>query len=101
MYQSRVSIDVTPSNASQAEVLMVVQDKEYVQWPKLMKTDPKKKDPDKYCQFHKIHRHDTNNCYQLLYEIERLIKRGHLKNFVRKVEELGVQLGNAEVIVRK
>ncbi|KAG8645588.1 hypothetical protein MANES_10G076111v8 [Manihot esculenta] len=76
----------TPLNASRAEVLMAVQDKEFLQWPKPMKSEADQRNPDKYCQYHRSHGHDTNNYFQLIAEIERLIKRGHLKNFVKKPE---------------
>uniref|UniRef100_A0A2C9W5N9 Retrotransposon gag domain-containing protein n=1 Tax=Manihot esculenta TaxID=3983 RepID=A0A2C9W5N9_MANES len=76
----------TPLNASRAEVLVAVQDKEFLQWPKPLKSEADQRNPDKYCQFHRTHGHDTNNCFQLIAEIERLIKRGHLKNFVKKPE---------------
>ncbi|XP_043817339.1 uncharacterized protein LOC122725002 [Manihot esculenta] len=51
-----------------------------------MKAEASQRDPDKYCQYHHTHCHDTNNYYQLISEIERLIKRGHLRNFVKKPE---------------
>ncbi|XP_043817405.1 uncharacterized protein LOC122725051 [Manihot esculenta] len=76
----------TPLNASRAEVLIAVQDKELFQWPRPLRTEADQRNPDKYCQFHRTHGHDTNNCFQLITEIERLIKRGHLKNFVKKPE---------------
>ncbi|XP_043809016.1 uncharacterized protein LOC122722391 [Manihot esculenta] len=76
----------TPLNASRAKVLVAVQDKEFLQWPKPLKAEADQRNPDKYCQFHRTHGHDTNNCFQLIAEIERLIKRGHLKNFVKKPE---------------
>ncbi|XP_043811536.1 uncharacterized protein LOC122723457 [Manihot esculenta] len=63
---------------------MAVQDKEFLQWPRPMRAEANQRDPDKYCQYHQTHGHDTNNCYQLISEIERLIKRGHLKNIVKK-----------------
>ncbi|XP_043814072.1 uncharacterized protein LOC122723991 [Manihot esculenta] len=78
--------NLTPLNASRAEVLMAVQDKEFLQWPRPMRAEANQRDPDKYYQYHRTHGHDTNNCYQLIMEIERLIKRGHLKNFVKKPE---------------
>ncbi|XP_043809844.1 uncharacterized protein LOC122723104 [Manihot esculenta] len=59
----------TPLNAFRAKVLVAVQDKEFLQWPKPLKSEADQRNPDKYCQFH---------------QIERLIKRGHLKNFVKK-----------------
>ncbi|XP_043817795.1 uncharacterized protein LOC122725129 [Manihot esculenta] len=65
---------------------MVVQDKESLQWPRPMRAEPNQRDPDKYYQFHRTHGHDTNNCFQLITEIKRLIKMGHLRNFVKKPE---------------
>ncbi|XP_021602330.1 uncharacterized protein LOC110607513 [Manihot esculenta] len=63
---------------------MAVQDKDFLQWPKPMKADVSRRDPDKYCQYHCTYDHNTNSCYQLISEIERLIKKGHLQNFVKK-----------------
>ncbi|XP_021598823.1 uncharacterized protein LOC110604823 [Manihot esculenta] len=77
---------ITPLNASKAEVLVAVQDKEFLQWPKPLRAEASRRDPNKYCQFHHTHGHNTNDCYQLINEIERLIKRGHLRNFVKKPE---------------
>ena len=47
-----------------------------------MKTDPAKRDSTKYCEFHRDHRHRTDDCIQLRKEIEYLIRRGHLSRFV-------------------
>ncbi|XP_021602047.1 uncharacterized protein LOC110607270 [Manihot esculenta] len=77
---------IIPLNAFRAEVLIAVQDKEFLQWPKPMKAEANWRDPHKYCQYHRTHGHDTNDCYQMISEIERLIKRGHLRNFVKKPE---------------
>ncbi|XP_043811009.1 uncharacterized protein LOC122723290 [Manihot esculenta] len=66
---------------------MAIQNKEFLQWPRPMKTEASQRDPDKYCQYHRTHGHDTDNCFQLITEIERLIKRGHLKNFMNRPEE--------------
>ncbi|XP_043808339.1 uncharacterized protein LOC110605473 [Manihot esculenta] len=85
-FPPRIPENLTPLNASRAEVLMAVQDKEFLQWPRPMRAEADQRNPDKYCQYHRIHDHDTNNCYQLISEIERLIKRGHLRNFVKKPE---------------
>lgn len=100
-YQACILMEVTPLNASRVEVLVAVQDKNYVQWPKPLKVDPKRRDLDKYCQFHRTHGHDTNDYYQLMHEIERLIKRGHLQNFVKKGEEQRIHPRGAEKVIRK
>ncbi|XP_021617921.1 uncharacterized protein LOC110618965 [Manihot esculenta] len=65
---------------------MAVQDKYFVQWPKPMRAEASRREPNKYYQYHRTHGHDTNSCYQLINEIERLIKRGHLRNFMKKLK---------------
>ncbi|XP_021598919.1 uncharacterized protein LOC110604945 [Manihot esculenta] len=77
------------------EVLVAVQDKDFVQWPKPMKAKASRRDPNKYCQYHKAHDYGTNDCCQLINEIERLIKRGHLRNFLKKLEGQRQQQGAA------
>ncbi|XP_077248387.1 uncharacterized protein LOC143888001 [Tasmannia lanceolata] len=42
-----------------------------------------RRDPSKYCRFHKDHGHDTDECWQLKEEIEQLIGRGYLKKYIR------------------
>ncbi|XP_077217565.1 uncharacterized protein LOC143851939 [Tasmannia lanceolata] len=42
-----------------------------------------RRDPSKYCRFHKDHGHDTDDCWQLKEEIEQLISRGYLKKYIR------------------
>ena len=47
-----------------------------------MKSDPARRDDTKYCEFHKDHGHQTDDCFQLKKEIEYLIRRGHLSRYV-------------------
>ena len=47
-----------------------------------MKTDPTKRDMTKYCDFHRDHGHQTDDCIQLKKEIEFLIERGHLRRYM-------------------
>ncbi|XP_021631830.1 uncharacterized protein LOC110629224 [Manihot esculenta] len=59
----RVPEAITPFNASRAEVLVAVQDKEFLQWPKPIRAEASQRDPDKYFQYHRTNGHDTNDCY--------------------------------------
>ena len=47
-----------------------------------MKEDPNKRKKNKYCRFHRDHRHDTGECYDLKQQIKNLIRQGKLRHFV-------------------
>ncbi|RVW13916.1 hypothetical protein CK203_090005 [Vitis vinifera] len=53
------------------------------QWPRPLETDPSMRDRSKKCAFHKDHGHTTETCRFLQYLVERLIKAGHLKQYLR------------------
>ena len=72
----------TPMTASVLQVLRETQHEKFLRWPSQMKTDPAKRDITKYCEFHRDHGHQTDDCIQLRKEIEYLIRRGHLRRFV-------------------
>ncbi|RVW70032.1 hypothetical protein CK203_059021 [Vitis vinifera] len=52
-------------------------------WPRPLETDPSKRDHSKKCVFHKEHGHTTEECRCLHYLVERLIRVGHLKQYLR------------------
>ncbi|GAA0173260.1 hypothetical protein LIER_26915 [Lithospermum erythrorhizon] len=54
--------------------------------PKLvrMRSAPGRYDRDRYCEYHREHGNDTNECRILKAEIEKLIKQGHLKEFIER-----------------
>ena len=76
-----------------------------------MKGDPNKRNKNKYCHFHRDHRHDTDEWFDLKQQIENLIRQGKLRNFLGqdhkdeklkgKVEESSwLPLGEIRVIIR-
>ncbi|KAL2470160.1 Ribonuclease H [Abeliophyllum distichum] len=54
-----------------------------LEWPQRMVAPPSKRDKRKYCHFHRDHGHDTENCFQLKEELERLLKRGFLARYMK------------------
>ncbi|XP_065623881.1 uncharacterized protein LOC136065108 [Quercus suber] len=74
----------TPLNASLDQMLMQIKDDPSLKWPKKMKGDPNKRNKNKYCRFHRDHRHDMDECYDLKQQIENLIRQGKLRHFVGK-----------------
>ncbi|KAL0312891.1 UNVERIFIED_CONTAM: hypothetical protein Sradi_5688400 [Sesamum radiatum] len=49
-----------------------------------MKDNPKRLKSDKYCRFHRDRGHTTEECHNLKNEIEKLIQRGHLREYMRQ-----------------
>ena len=47
-----------------------------------MRSDPTKRDNTRYCEFHRDHGHQTDDCIQLRKEIEYFTRRGYLRRFV-------------------
>ncbi|KAL0440334.1 UNVERIFIED_CONTAM: hypothetical protein Slati_2516400 [Sesamum latifolium] len=71
-----------PLKVPRAEILTVAEQQGIVQWPRKMKDNPKRLKLDKYCRFHKVRGHNTKDCYHLKNEIEKLIQRGYLKEYL-------------------
>ncbi|GFY87157.1 hypothetical protein Acr_05g0007960 [Actinidia rufa] len=73
---------IPPLNAPVAQVLSEIKHEEFVKWPRKIKTDPQKRNRNKYCEFHRDHGHNTEDCFQLKEQIADLIKRGYLRKYV-------------------
>ena len=56
-----------------------------------MRSDPTKRDNTRYCEFHRDHGHQKDDCIQLRKEIEYLIRRGYLRRFVSSKGQNQVQ----------
>jgi hypothetical protein len=46
----------------------------------------REKNPKKYCDFHRDHGQDTNNCWELRRQIERAIQSGQLTHLVKEIK---------------
>ncbi|XP_010263424.1 PREDICTED: uncharacterized protein LOC104601683 [Nelumbo nucifera] len=68
----------TPLNSTWTQILMQVEKEEYMKWPKKMKRNPKRGNPEKYYNYHRDTSHDKD-CYELKNEIESVIRHSHLK----------------------
>ena len=74
----------TPLTAPIDQVLIQIKDKGALTFLGKLKGDPNKRPRDKYCRFHRDHRHDIANCYDLKQQIEALIRQGKLQRFVSR-----------------
>ncbi|GFS34896.1 hypothetical protein Acr_00g0036670 [Actinidia rufa] len=78
----RPEFNLPPLNAPVAQVLSEIKHEEFVKWPGKIKTDPQKRNKNKYCEFHRDHGHNTEDCFQLKEQIADLIKRGYLRKYI-------------------
>ncbi|RWW86383.1 hypothetical protein BHE74_00004845 [Ensete ventricosum] len=53
-----------------------------------MKSHPERCNKRRYCRFHREYEHDTEECRDLQYQIEDLIRRDHLRRYVRDQSSL-------------
>ncbi|KAL0317681.1 UNVERIFIED_CONTAM: hypothetical protein Sangu_2182400 [Sesamum angustifolium] len=75
----------TTLNASRGEILVVVEQQGLIhQWPRKMKDNPKRVKSKKYYRFHRDRGHTTEECHHLMNEIEKLIQRGYLKEYINQ-----------------
>ncbi|KAL0315536.1 UNVERIFIED_CONTAM: hypothetical protein Sradi_5431800 [Sesamum radiatum] len=75
----------TTLNASRGEILVVAEQQGLLhQWPRKMKDNPKRIKSKKYYRFHRDRGHTTEECHHLMNEIEKLIQRGYLKEYINQ-----------------
>ncbi|RVW96454.1 hypothetical protein CK203_029620 [Vitis vinifera] len=74
---------LTPLSIPYEKILPMIQGLSNFRWPRPQGTDPSIRDHSKRCAFHKEHGHTTETCRSLQYLVERLIKAGHLKQYLR------------------
>ncbi|KAL8093495.1 hypothetical protein AgCh_035391 [Apium graveolens] len=85
--RDRDSAVFTPLNAPISKILHEIKGKPGFVRPAKMKVPNHKKNPDKYCDYHRDKGHNTDECYHLKKLIERMIKDGELNQFVRDLRD--------------
>ena len=76
----------TPLNITFERLLPLILDLPDFKWLAPIQTDPSQRNTSTRCDYHKDHGHQTNKCRNLKLLVERLIKAGHLRRYVREVD---------------
>ncbi|XP_022158621.1 uncharacterized protein LOC111025072 [Momordica charantia] len=63
---------------------MEIKDQRLLKWPERMKAPSTKRSKGRYCLFHRDHGHATQDCFDLNEEVEGLIRRGYLEEYVEE-----------------
>ena len=66
------------------QILTEIRDEPSLKWPRPLRSSPNMRDKRKYCRFHKDHGHYTEDCRDLKEQIEELIRRGKLQQYVKR-----------------
>ncbi|GAA0141282.1 hypothetical protein LIER_02459 [Lithospermum erythrorhizon] len=74
----------TPLQVPVGRIYAQLENKRILSKPQKIKSPPNRRDEKNYCEYHKDYGHDTDECRLLKAEIEKLIRRGQLKEFVRR-----------------
>jgi hypothetical protein len=82
-------------------VLTAIKGDPAFRWPQKMRTDPYKRDRNKFCEYHEDHGHSTEDCISLRREIENFVRNGKLIRFlaqerIREANKQGHLKGSRE-----
>ncbi|GAA0138942.1 hypothetical protein LIER_00589 [Lithospermum erythrorhizon] len=61
-HQDPITTSYTPLKIPVGRIYAQMEDKRLFPRPQKIKAPPNRRDPKKYCEYHKDHRHDTDEC---------------------------------------
>ena len=84
-----------PLNILYQRLLPLIRDLPYFKWPTPIQTDSAQKNKSLRCDYHKDHRHETDQCRNLKFLVEKLIKayQGRTPQEVPQGSRLGGGVG--------
>ena len=74
----------TAFNIAYDRLLPLIRDLPDFKWPTPMRAGPDQRNRSLRCDYHKDHGHETNQCQSLKFMVERLIRAGHLRRYMRE-----------------
>ncbi|RRT83781.1 hypothetical protein B296_00005932 [Ensete ventricosum] len=77
-----------PLNSTRTEIFFQIWETSLLKAPNPIKSHSERCDKRRYCHFHREYDHDMKECRDLQYQIEDLIRREHLRRYVRDQSSL-------------
>ena len=74
----------TALNIAYDRLLPFIRDLPDFKWPPPMRVGPDQCNRSLRCDYHRDHGHETNHCQSLKFPIEKLIRAGHLRWYLRE-----------------
>ena len=85
-------LQFTPLNISYERLLPLIHDLPDFKWSAPIQADPAQRNKSLQCDYHKDHGHETDRCRSLKFLVEKVVKAGHLRRYLRDAEQ-GVESG--------
>ena len=74
----------TPLNIAYGRLLPLIRDLPDFKWPPPMRAAPDQRNRSLRCDYHRDHGHETNHYQILKFLMEKLIRDGHLRRYIRE-----------------
>ena len=74
----------TPLNIAYDRLLPLIWDLPDFKWPPPMRAALDQRNRSLRCDYHRDHGHETNHCQSLKFLVEKLIRTGHLRRYIRE-----------------
>ena len=84
----------TSLNISYERLLPIIHDLPEFKWPASIQMDPSQRNKSLWCDYHRDHGHETDRCRSLKFLVEKLIKAGHIKRYIKEIDH-GVESGQS------
>ena len=74
----------TPLNIAYERLLPLIRYLPDIKWPPPMRAGPDQRNRSLRCDYHRYHGHEKNHCQSMKFLVEKLIRAGHLKRYLRE-----------------